>query len=468
MKLTEFSKASNEDYLWLKEQTDKLPENKAFLFTNCALPSDCFPAKVTLGIYRKQSGYEVFFSKPIQYTGNHSNLKLLCKGKSLSFKSFEVMKAFFKTLTNEAFNAAIQIEPVIEMPVLIEQPIVSVLSEETILKELEKRIIGQDMAIATIASQVALHLKKTNPKKPLSIMTYGQSGCGKSEAAKTVGDILSTQDSNEYSTVRTELNTFNEAHSVYRLIGSPPGYVGYDDTPIFEAVTHNPYTVFIFDELDKAHPSVLQTFMSILDEGRCASRKELEDKSREFDFHHCIFIFTSNFSLNQSGGELGFSLSDRLTNISRKDNVVKISYKEPESKPDESIQQIYKNTESARKAFVESGVLKEIASRFDCFIEFKELSEEAKAQILAKQVIETGFEYNIQLVHITSSIMESLITATTSSDALTVRSFKSVIEGYLATAFAKASEDYENQALSLSGDIKKPQIEPYKKLKNGI
>lgn len=229
-------------------------------------------------------------------------------------------------------------------------------------------------------------------------------------------------------------------------------------------MTNNPYTVFIFDELDKAHPEVLKTFMSILDEGRCASRKELPDHSREFDFKHCIFFFTSNYCLESSSQKkVGFSLSEDITGIFYSDNAVAVTYRHEDAADDTSAEltkRIYRNTESARKAFMQTGVLREIASRFTAFVEFKELTNEAKVRILAKQIIETGFEYDLKLSYIAPGILQALANASLSGDALTVRSFKSVIEGYLAEPFADAGAKYPGQLVRLDGTIDTPNIIP--------
>ena len=114
------------------------------------------------------------------------------------------------------------------------------------------------------------------------------------------------------------------------MIGAPAGYIGYEDEAVFEVVERNPYTIFIFDELDKAHPEVLKTFMAILDEGRCASRKALRDGSREFDFRHCIFFFTSNYDLSANQPikrKIGFAVSDDVEDIHLAENEVHISYR---------------------------------------------------------------------------------------------------------------------------------------------
>ena len=458
MKLSEFSNCSEQEYGRLQRDIDALPAGRVLLFDNCKLPPGSLPAQVTIGFYKENSRYSVYFDKVIRYSGRNRAMSILSNGAHQFFQNFSAMKKFLKSLPAESDAEDYDLNNIVSMEEISfpQSTTPTVSNYKTIQRELEKHIIGQEKAVETIAHQVTLHLNKSAPRKPLSIIAYGPPGTGKSEAAKALPKILSRLCSNNYATVWTELNTFSEAHSVYRLTGSPPGYIGYDDAPVFEAVTHNPYTIFLFDELDKAHPEVLKTFMSILDEGRCAARKELPDHSREYDFRHCIFIFTSNFRLGATPkNKVGFTLSDDIEDICHTENSVEISYRDRDSDNEFSTttKRIYHDTEAARKAFVEVGVLKEIASRFGCFVEFQELSNEAKIRILAKQVVETGFEYNIRLTHIASAILQSLIDASMSENVLTVRSFKSVIEGYLASAFAEAGIYSPGQAVRLEGNI---------------
>ena len=338
-------------------------------------------------------------------------------------------------------------------------------SFEHLKERLQKMVIGQDDSTETIAYIVAQHLAKKNPTKPVSILASGPPGVGKSETAKALAKILSQDCEQEYAISWTDLNNFTEAFSVYRLIGAPAGYVGYEDEAVFEVVARNPYTIFIFDELDKAHPEVLKTFMAILDEGRCASRKALRDGSREFDFKHCIFFFTSNYDLSANQPikrKIGFAVSDEVEDIHLEENEVSVSYRDEQASSisDESLpMRIYRENEAARKAFVGVGVLREIASRFQCFVNFKPLSAKAKTRILAKQIIEMGFEYSHAISYIAPGIMQGLIDAAMSGDSLTVRSFKSVIEGYLAPVFARA-EVIENRTYRLEGTLEEPQMIP--------
>ena len=136
-----------------------------------------------------------------------------------------------------------------------------------LIRDLSQSVLGQDQAVEAAAFRLYSHLEKRKPARPLSLVFYGPTGVGKSELGKALAPALERCRGERYQSVWTELNTFTQPHSVHRLTGAPPGYVGYEDQPILEAVRRNPRTVFMFDELEKAHPEVLKVFMSILDEG---------------------------------------------------------------------------------------------------------------------------------------------------------------------------------------------------------
>ena len=247
----------------------------------------------------------------------------------------------------------------------------------------------------------------------------------------------------------------------------PAGYVGYDDEPIFESVAKNDRTIMICDELDKAHPEVLKVFMSILDEGRCVANKPRADDSREYDFRNCIFVFTSNYNLASTGDaafgrrRIGFNVRDTTESADNSSKGIDVDY-ETETQEDiaQSLPlQIYKETELARKNFVKAGTLREIASRFQCFVNFDPLSKQAKCKILAKQIVESGLEYSHAISYISPNIMQGIINAAMSGDSLTVRSFRAIIEGYLAPVFAN-TEILENQTYRLEGALDAPQMTP--------
>lgn len=399
-----------------------------------------------------------------RYRGNSKAFAKLATGKAVYFEDWDDFVDYLRSLYVEPEPEPPDLNTITEydqlkIPRARDEPF----SYEDLKAKLSQRVMGQEEAVGTIAYQTAMALRKKDPKKPVSIICYGPPGIGKSELTKALADILSRHPTTPFNTVWVDLNTFTEAFSVYRLTGAPPGYVGYDDKPVFEAVEDNPYTVFIFDELDKAHPEVIKVFMAILDEGRCASRKELKGHVREYDFKHCIFIFTTNYDLSASTStnkrKIGFSTE------CGSDNAVKVRYEHEQTQRKQSLpQRIYAETERARLALINrTGTLQEIASRFTCFVEFKPLEDSAKIRILAKQIVETGMEYGIRLAYIAPGIMQEVINAATAENSLTVRSFKAVIEGYLAFNFAATgavSDPDTGEEFRLEGSLQKPKLLP--------
>ncbi|MEA3451395.1 MAG: AAA family ATPase, partial [Bacteroidota bacterium] len=155
--------------------------------------------------------------------------------------------------------------------------------------ELHKRVIGQDKAITAVAD--AIRRSKAglqDDKKPLgSFIFVGTTGVGKTELAKALAEFLFDDES---QMTRIDMSEFQERHSVSRLIGAPPGYVGYDEGgQLTEAVRHKPFSVVLLDEIEKAHKNVFNTLLQILDDGRLT-----DNKGRTVDFRNTIIIMTSN------------------------------------------------------------------------------------------------------------------------------------------------------------------------------
>ena len=172
-----------------------------------------------------------------------------------------------------------------------------------------------------------------------------------------------------------------------------------------------------------------------------------------------IFFFTSNYDLSGNSHKIGFSMPDEIENIYSKDDAVTIEYQKKKSET-ALTQSIYAQNERARQAFIGSGHLPEVASRIGSFVEFKPLSDNAKIRILAKQIVESGFEYGVRLTYIAPRIMQELASAAVAENSLTVRSFRPVIEGYLAEAFAAtgALSGADDEAYKLEGTLDKPVL----------
>ena len=155
--------------------------------------------------------------------------------------------------------------------------------------ELHKRVVGQDVAIAALADAVRRNRAGLqDAKRPIgSFIFLGTTGVGKTELAKALAEFLFDD---ETQMTRIDMSEYQERHSVSRLIGAPPGYVGYDEGgQLTEAVRRKPYSVILLDEIEKAHPDVFNILLQVLDDGRLT-----DNKGRVVDFKNTIIIMTSN------------------------------------------------------------------------------------------------------------------------------------------------------------------------------
>uniref|UniRef100_UPI003FF08ABC ATP-dependent Clp protease ATP-binding subunit n=1 Tax=Alistipes putredinis TaxID=28117 RepID=UPI003FF08ABC len=156
-------------------------------------------------------------------------------------------------------------------------------------EELHRRVVGQDLAIAAVSDAVRRSRAGLNaPRKPIgSFIFLGTTGVGKTELAKALAEFLFNDDN---MLTRIDMSEYQERHSVSRLVGAPPGYVGYDEGgQLTEAVRRKPYSVVLLDEIEKAHPDVFNILLQVLDDGRLP-----DNKGRTVDFRNTIIIMTSN------------------------------------------------------------------------------------------------------------------------------------------------------------------------------
>ena len=169
---------------------------------------------------------------------------------------------------------------------------------------LKQHIVGQDEAVSAVSAAIRRNRVGISPKhKPVSFIFVGSTGVGKTELVKQLAaDLFNTPD----ALIRLDMSEFMEKHSVSRLVGSPPGYVGYDEAgQLTEKIRRKPYAVILFDEIEKAHPDVLNVLLQILDDGEIT-----DSHGRRVNFENTIIVMTSNAgSGNQDGGTVGFDRS---------------------------------------------------------------------------------------------------------------------------------------------------------------
>ena len=222
--------------------------------------------------------------------------------------------------------------------------------------ELHKRVVGQDEAIEAVASAVRRsRAGLKDPKRPIgSFIFLGTTGVGKTELAKALAEALFDDDN---MMTRIDMSEYQEKFSVTRLIGSPPGYIGYEEGgQLTEAIRRKPYSVVLFDEIEKAHPDVFNILLQVLDDGRLT-----DNKGRVVDFKNTIIIMTSNL-----GSQLIRQKTENLSNANR--------------------EEVLEDTRKEVFEMLKQVIKPEFLNRIDDLIMFTPLSEGEIAQIVRLQV----------------------------------------------------------------------------------
>ncbi len=219
--------------------------------------------------------------------------------------------------------------------------------------ELNKRVIGQNDAIKRMADVIRRSRAGiSDPNRPIgSFIFLGPTGVGKTELTKALGQFMFNDDK---AIIRVDMSEYMERHSVSKLIGSPPGYVGYDESgQLTEAVRHRPYAVVLFDEIEKAHPEVFNILLQVIDEGRMT-----DGKGRAVNFKNTIIILTSN---------IGSQFVEKMESIGFSNNSKKDDYSNMKDKVMESLKDNFRP---------------EFLNRLDEIIVFDVLSPEAITEIV--------------------------------------------------------------------------------------
>jgi len=233
-------------------------------------------------------------------------------------------------------------------------------------EELHKRVIGQEQAIKSVSQAIRrTRAGLKDPKRPSgSFIFLGPSGVGKTELAKTLTEFLF---GDEQSLISLDMSEYMEKHTVSRLVGSPPGYVGYEEGgQLTEAVRRKPFSVVLFDEIEKAHPDVFNTLLQILEEGRLT-----DSQGRSVDFRNTVLIMTSNLGTQDlRKANVGFGKNDEA-----------VSYEKMKEKVNDALKQHFRP---------------EFLNRIDDIIVFHELSKAEVTTIVDLLIKRTSIQLESQ------------------------------------------------------------------------
>ena len=288
--------------------------------------------------------------------------------------------------------------------------------------ELHKRVVGQDEAIQAVADAVRRsRAGLQDPKRPIgSFIFLGTTGVGKTELAKALAEYLFDDES---LMTRIDMSEYQEKHTVSRLIGAPPGYVGYDEGgQLTEAVRRKPYSVILFDEIEKAHPDVFNVLLQVLDDGRLT-----DNKGRTVNFKNTIIIMTSNL-----GSAYIQSQFEKMT--------------------DDNHELLVEETKNEVMNMLKKTIRPEFLNRIDETIMFLPLNKPQIEQIVRLQIkgIQRMLEDNGVNLHLSDMAIDFLATAGYDPE-FGARPVKRAIQRYLLN-------DLSKKLLSLAVDRSKPII----------
>ena len=276
-------------------------------------------------------------------------------------------------------------------------------------EELHKRVVGQDEAITAIADAVRRsRAGLQDPKRPIgSFIFLGTTGVGKTELAKALAEYLFDD---ENMMTRIDMSEYQEKFSATRLIGAPPGYVGYDEGgQLTEAIRRKPYSVVLFDEIEKAHPDVFNVLLQVLDDGRLT-----DNKGRTVNFKNTIIIMTSNL-----GSQLIRERFEGLTDSNRNEVIEKTK---------QEVFELLKQT-----------IRPEFLNRIDELIMFTPLSENEIEQIVKLQIDHIKKQLAHNGVHLEVSPSALRFIAEKGYDPqFGARPVKRVIQHYVLNELSKA------------------------------
>jgi energy-coupling factor transporter ATP-binding protein EcfA2 len=286
-------------------------------------------------------------------------------------------------------------------------------NEKEIASRLGEFVLGQEAAVQALAGVVARHCARVAPKRPAVLFAVGPTGVGKTRVAEMLAKVLRERSggAKRFGFLRLDMTEYQEAHRVSQLIGSPQGYVGHGEgAQLVDALRANPRTVVLFDEIEKAHPSILRLLMNTMDAGRLSTASGGAE-GRDVDCREAFFVFTSNLDadgiLSELANRKGFG--------------------------DRSVED-----EVCRRRVRKAGIAPEIVGRIGRFLVFRQLSAETRAAILALTISEVAVEYGVTVRYIEPAVIVNLMRQLESAD-FGARPAQYLVDELLGSLFARAA-----------------------------
>ena len=471
MNWIQMTASSEAEFDYLRSE---IQAKRCLVFDEILMPPDCGSAVCSVRFQQHETGAITLSCQPKPlYTGTDRTIGRWCENGALTFRDFAAMTRFLRSFSQNAAADEHTAAPVQEPePTPPPRPRVQVdrsqLNARTREKvsfiaiepaqleaALNKHILGQGDAVAKIAHLIAVHLGQRRRKRPLSLLLFGPTGVGKTECGTHLPRELNelTGGAHDFHLEVIDCTQLKEAHATARLTGPPPGYVGHDEASIWDCVNEHPRTVFLFNEVEKAHPNVLQVLMEAVDSGKQQASRIGANGKRFYDLSECLFLFTSNLDLTRGSrrAALGFRAEEPA----------------PEPQPEVSagtgvMARIIRDNEEARNVLLDKGAYPpEVVGRFTAFIRFLPLSGDDVMELVIQKLSLTAYEQHaLCLADISPDIVQGIYDLCEPQvHTAGVRAIQRIIDIYLGEAFMRFSHrSAEYAQVALTGRLENPLV----------
>jgi hypothetical protein len=365
------------------------------VFGGCQLPPGCQPITARIGFEIHPSETILFIDKGIRYHGSSRALSAWLRQGDMRFPGIGDLRNWLQREIGPLFQA--DTEPAGRRPstssrmpsdltdldavtATVAAHAAAFIDVGDLLRELRSRVFGQDNALEATARRVTQHVRRANPRRPATLFALGPTGVGKTSAAVALAESLGTLLDGRWSSfIRLNMNEYQERHRISQLLGAPPSYVGYGDgTHLIDRLAAQPESVILFDEIEKAHPDILVTLMSVMDTGELSSPGPAAH-GRVIDCRRAVFFFTSNIDVADAIARLDADGTARSA------------------------------ATICRRHLTAGGIRPELVGRISAFLIFRPLSARARAEVATASVVKVAAEYGLQVIQVAPGIVSSIV-----------------------------------------------------------
>jgi len=375
------------------------------------MPRGTVPRSARIGIESADAGAQLYVERGLTYDGSEDEVRRWLADGVRRFDGLDALLTWLERAVGPvpAAMPARGGRPAMRRPAVPRAQVVTDLEDvETpvdepaapnageLLERLAAHVLGQDGALTALSAAVAQHARKPFPRRPLSAMLIGPTGVGKTQAAETLARALSDLGRREWRVLRLDMAEMSERFAVSRLVGAPPGYIGYGDDSLASRLAAHPRHVVIFDEIDRAHPDVVTALMNLVDAGRLDSARHGAVTAR-----HAVLVFTTNLGAAELPG---------VTDGDDADGV-------------------------GRAHLLRHGMPPELVARFGVVTVFGPLHGGALAAVAARAVGTVAADYGVAVRRVAPAYLTRLLARTTGS-GLGVRAIEHAVDAELGAGFA--------------------------------